>query len=311
MPAGHMTRARKKEIRKERRRMRKELWQKGIKRRSEYEECMVMLDLVIRDEPFWLLLWRRLRNYFVNMGLRRALFGLVAALLALFFYAFLANMMGFFRVTLSSELITRGFLLSYDESFSDPEPLLDTGRMQEVNAINIQDIQEQIAGVDGPLALDNLTACSFYVKNGSSQTQSFKWSLNRNRSTRGVDKACWLLFFEDGQAGIYSMPNTADPAEPERQEGLLLTPFRHSLATEQYTQQENGAWALEALPFEDERIIHRGSEMSFAPGEVKRFTVIIWVEGNDPDAVESMLGGHAGFGVTFKALDEADERPLL
>lgn len=311
MAAGHMTRARKKEIRKERRRMRKELWRQGIKRRSEYEECMVMLDLVIRDEPFWLLWWRRLRNYFVNMGLRRALFGMAAALLALFFYAFLANMVGFFRVTLSNELLTQGFLLSYDKAFSDPAPYLDTGRMQEVNAINIQDIQEQIAGLDGPLALDNLTACSFYVKNNSNATQSFKWSLNRNRSTRGVDRACWIAFFEEDEAGIYSMANTQDPTLPERQEGLLLTPFRASLKNPQYTLEEDDSWSLEALPFEDERIICRGSDASFAPGEVKRFTVIIWVEGTDPDAVESMLGGHAGFGVTFKAPGEADERPLL
>lgn len=306
MAGKRLSHKQKKEIRKERRRMRKELWYKGIKKRSEYEEIMVMLNLVIRDEPWWLLFWRGLKRWLASLTIGTLLRWLGTFLLGLFFYSVLANRAGFFRVNLSNALINDGFQLSYTRDFQDPKVLLDTGKMQEVNAISIQDIQEDIAQLDGAQDITNLTAVSFYVRNNGTQPQDFKWTLLHNRSTRNVDKACWLVFFVEDKAWIYSMANTENPDQPEKLEGMLMTPFRNNLADPfQYGGVEDDA-TLTAIPFEGDRIIHEGSQLAFAPGEVKRFTAIIWVEGDDPDCTPDILGGHAGFGVSMKEIGEAN-----
>ena len=42
----------------------------------------------------------------------------------------------------------------------------------------------------------------------------------------------------------------------------------------------------------------------FEPGEVDKYTVVIWLEGNDPECVDDIRGGVVKMSMTFKVLEK-------
>ena len=42
----------------------------------------------------------------------------------------------------------------------------------------------------------------------------------------------------------------------------------------------------------------------FKPGDVDKYTILMWVEGNDPECVNEILGGHMKMSMTFSVEDE-------
>jgi hypothetical protein len=43
-----------------------------------------------------------------------------------------------------------------------------------------------------------------------------------------------------------------------------------------------------------------------APGEVTKYTVVMWLEGDDPDCTDALIGGHLGLEMQF-SLENSDE----
>ena len=37
-----------------------------------------------------------------------------------------------------------------------------------------------------------------------------------------------------------------------------------------------------------------GMKTAVAPGDVHKFTIVIWLEGDDPDCTNELIGGHMG-----------------
>ena len=44
-------------------------------------------------------------------------------------------------------------------------------------------------------------------------------------------------------------------------------------------------------PFESEDTVMLECRQNFAPGDIDRFTVVIFIEGDDPDCTNALLGG--------------------
>ena len=43
--------------------------------------------------------------------------------------------------------------------------------------------------------------------------------------------------------------------------------------------------------FTSESTVTEGSVYNFKPGDISKVTVVIWLEGNDPDCTDDILGG--------------------
>ena len=41
--------------------------------------------------------------------------------------------------------------------------------------------------------------------------------------------------------------------------------------------------------------------------EVHKYTVVIWLEGDDPDCTDELIGGHAGLQMGFELIEETEE----
>ena len=59
--------------------------------------------------------------------------------------------------------------------------------------------------------------------------------------------------------------------------------------------------------FVSESIIARQQIADFAPGEVTKYTVVIWLEGNDPECLDNILGGEFKIDMSMSIVGLEDE----
>lgn len=115
---------------------------------------------------------------------------------------------------------------------------------------------------DGSHNGDNYIAYSFYVGNTSDQTINYWYSMKMLDVIKNVDDAVRIAIYENGVKTVYAKKNdlTKD-AEPD------------------------------TIPFYSEKYAVLKQRKDLKPMESDRFTVVIYLEGDDPDCVDAIIGG--------------------
>lgn len=305
---GHLSREEKKQIRKERRKLRKDLRQKGIKSRKEFEKIAQMLGLVYGDNGPFLLPWLwKLQEFLAGLGAAKYLLGIAGILGLLFAYAVLANQKGNFIINMSNDLVMLDYELSDTEDFTKPKVRCVSDVLTEVNPFSIEDLPDNLDQLSGSHNIDNVVAYTFWITNNGQSKSNVDWYLLLNKTTKEVDKATWIMVFEDGQISLHASAN-AD-GQPERLEGLTANALLHEAAAQGagVTAEEDGLCSVEAIPYESNHVVASHLDVSLAPGEKHKYTVAIWVDGEDPDCTEDMIGGHAGYQFRFVEHGSTDD----
>ena len=57
-------------------------------------------------------------------------------------------------------------------------------------------------------------------------------------------------------------------------------------------------------PFEDDNIVAAGRRDDVKVGEVHKYTVVVWIEGDDPDCTNDLIGERIGFEMHMQMVDE-------
>ena len=50
-----------------------------------------------------------------------------------------------------------------------------------------------------------------------------------------------------------------------------------------------------------------GEKLDVAPEAVHKYTLVVWLEGDDPDCTNELMGGHLGFEMNMSLLEETLE----
>ena len=88
--------------------------------------------------------------------------------------------------------------------------------------------------------------------------------------------------------------------------GSFCTHSRAMAALEQVAAQYE---RVIPIPFVSDWMVATGIQESIAPEEVHKYTVVVWLEGDDPDCTDELIGGHIGMDFGFLMLGEnADTR---
>ena len=61
------------------------------------------------------------------------------------------------------------------------------------------------------------------------------------------------------------------------------------------------------IKFVDDRTVVEGMQEGVVPGDIHKYTVVIWLEGDDPDCNDDLIGGHIGMEVFFQLMGEDKE----
>ena len=116
-------------------------------------------------------------------------------------------------------------------------------------------------------------AYTFYVKNESDKPIGYSVSIDIEENVKGADEAVRVKVYHNGVATTYAK-SQKDSTEPEPN----TTAF---LSSKQVMCMERA---------------------NFMKDEIDKFTVVIWLEGNDPQCTDEIKGGKIKFSMNFSIL---------
>lgn len=173
--------------------------------------------------------------------------------------------------------------------FPDPRVLLKGTVITEADNISIFDIDPEVAHINGDHNGEDYIAYTFYVKNISRTPVTYHYSLDIRHATKGIENASWVLFWQNGEQQMFAMPRSDGSAEWQRNE--FEFPFMDEAKEPSMMREEGGRYRLTTTPFVSGKVVTTGWREEIMPEEIDKYTVVIYLEGEDPECVNDILGG--------------------
>lgn len=209
------------------------------------------------------------------------LLGLLLAVAALFITAFMQEKMGNFTINLNRlELFRKGIAIADEAYFEKPTARLVANTVVDATNISIDDIPEDVDQIDGGHNGDNYMAYTYYVRNAGKEDVYYNASITLDSCAKGAEEAVRVAVWRNGERTVYAWPS------------------------------ESGAAEYGCENFVDEKTVCRFTEENFLVGNVDKYTIVIWMEGDDPECVDRIVGGSVEFSMHIDA-DNDDETNLL
>ncbi|MDD3172028.1 MAG: hypothetical protein PHO86_06880 [Bacilli bacterium] len=194
------------------------------------------------------------------------IFGIASALIAIITYY--GQNAGNFVMEIEEDAYRRGIVLSSNEDFVSPTP-----RLLSDAIINVRDITYDWLDIEGAKAAEgNFTdenykyiAYTLYIQNIGDETCDIVMSMDIVSLENGLDGAVRILIIEDNETErMYMKPDTVAATYESMPEGIS---------------------------FVSNTQVMRETISNFKPYQVKKYTVLVWLEGQDPDCTDEILGG--------------------
>ena len=213
--------------------------------------------------------------------LHLTLLGMLLLVAILFIFAFMQEKMGNFTINLNRlELYRKGISIADNGDFNGATARLTASTVEDATNISIDDLPEDIDDLDGSHNGKNYMAYTYYVRNAGKEDLGYKASIILDSCAKGAEKAVRVAVWRNGERVVYAAPAT-DGSE------------------------ENGC-----KNFKSDDVVCTYTEKKFLVGNVDRYTIVIWMEGDDPECVDSIIGGSVEFSMKIDA-DYKDETSLL
>lgn len=194
----------------------------------------------------------------------------------------------------------KGLILSDTPDFPEELITLTGTAIPEADNISIFDIDREVAQIDGEHNGSDYVAYTFYVKNISLNPITYNYNLVIRRATEGIEEAVWVMLYYADKQQIYAMESKSGGAES--QQGEYEFPFMEEAKdVSQYSYDEKeGIYTLTTKPFASSNIVATGQREEIQPQEIDKYTVVIWLEGEDPECINDILGGSIEMMMKFK-----------
>ena len=213
--------------------------------------------------------------------LHLTLLGMLLLVAVLFIFAFMQEKMGNFTINLNRlELYRKGISIADNGDFDGATARLTASTVEDATNISIDDLPEDIDDLDGSHNGKNYMAYTYYVRNAGKEDLGYKASITLDSCAKGAEKAVRVAVWRNGERVVYAAPAT-DGGE------------------------ENGC-----KNFKSDDVVCTYTEKKFLVGNVDRYSIVIWMEGDDPECVDSIIGGSVEFSMKIDA-DYKDETSLL
>lgn len=224
------------------------------------------------------------KRYRVYTRVIPAVMGVILALMAIVYViSLLFSRYGSFTVSVK-DYNDRNYMLTLCENdrFNTSTSVLNGKAAKNVTNISRSILPQNLNDVSGEHNGDNYVAYTFFLKNAGTGTCSYDYSLNISRATLNIDSAVRVrlyytphyytaetdVFDRNGDYREFAKPKTGGNGLPETEiDGTVMTNFL------------------------SDDVITQGRVDNFAPGDISKITVVIWIEGDDPDCTDDLLGG--------------------
>ena len=137
------------------------------------------------------------------------------------------------------------------------------------------DLPADLDSIDGQHNGKNYFAYTFYLLNNGENTLSYEYQMVLSNVTNDVDKAIRIRLYVDGTPTTYARTRS-DGTGPEPD----TTEFRTT------------------------SVVMNDFKADFKPGNFTKFTVVIWIEGDDPDCTDELIGGDLKCEMKFSVIED-------
>ena len=171
---------------------------------------------------------------------------------------------GRFTVSLDKNLMLKKGIVLYDDSSSkDSKNQLAADKIEFMDNISIKWIPENIHNeAEGAHNGDNYIAYTFYLENKGDASVDYWSEILIDDVVKDVDEAIRVMVFLNDTKTVYAKLNSST-GQPE--EGTK--------------------------PFYSETSVMLEERKDFNVGDIDKYTIVVWIEGDDPDCVNALLGG--------------------
>ena len=171
---------------------------------------------------------------------------------------------GHFTISLDPEFAQKSGLVMYEKiSEKEQKKILKAQKVEFMDNISVKWLPENLNEIgEGSHNGDNYLAYSFYLENMGSDPINYWYEIKVDDVIKNVDKAIRIMIYRNEEKTIYAMPNerTGEAEEGSEKFNSSVEPV----------------------------LKHREN---FIPGEIDKFTIVIYLEGDDPDCIDALIGG--------------------
>lgn len=194
-----------------------------------------------------------------------AVIAFVSISILLVFYGLVvfANNIGNFTVKISEKDERYAISICENSSFDNPTTLLHADVLDSMDNITESWIDEDVDQIDGAHNGKNYIAYTFYVKNVGSKPIDYSAEIEILSVKKNADEAVRVKVYKNGVATTYAKPQ------------------KNSTIPEPNT-----------TPFYSTKMVMSQINEHFLAGSIDKYTIVIWLEGNDPECIDNIRGGH-------------------
>ncbi|MDD6190287.1 MAG: hypothetical protein PUB75_01690 [Firmicutes bacterium] len=202
-------------------------------------------------------------------------YGLIALVMILFIFAFMQEKMGNFTINLDRlEMFRKGVSISETGEFENPTAKLKAASVENATNISINDLPKDIDSVQGDHNGRDYMAYTYFVRNAGKEDLGYEATITLDKSAKGAEEAVRVAVWHNGERVVYAAPS------------------------------KNGKPEKGCVNFKSDEVVCRIREPDFLLGNVDKYTVAIWLEGDDPECVDKIIGGALEFSMRIDAIEE-------
>ena len=221
------------------------------------------------------------KNYRVMRRLIPIIVGILILILVLAYVISVLYMkFGAFTVMINKfDNLEYSLTLSDNENFDVQTSRLTAEIDEVITNIDGSTLPDFLDNINGEHNGENYVAYTFYCKNAGKKPCNYTYELYIANMTLNAEKAVRVRLYVDGEYTDYAYPRTDGGTGPEPG----------------------------TVAFQSGNTIVKKEIKNFKPDQVTKYTVVIWLEGNDPECVDNILGGEFKVDMAMNIISVYDE----
>jgi len=217
---------------------------------------------------------KEVKRHFIVMRVL-ALLVIILILLISIAYAisYFYDKFGSFTVKVNKyDMVHQGLTLSETPDYERSNAVLNANIVYDMTNISGEDIPPNVDKINGSHNGDSYIAYTFYLINSGDDTISYTGEMNIENVTKGVDEAVRIAVYKNGEKTVYGKTKSSGMGKESDCDSEFLS----------------------------SSVVMRTSGDKFKAKDKDKYTVVIWLEGNDPDCVDDIIGGTLKLSMSFK-----------
>ena len=217
---------------------------------------------------------KEVKRHVVIMRIMSLLLVILIAIVAVAYaFSYFYDKYGSFTVKISKyDMLQQGLCLSETPDYDRANAQLNADIVYDMTNISGEDLPANIDNINGSHNGDSYIAYTFYLINSGDDTLTYTGRMTIENVTNNVDEAIRIALYVNGEKTVYGKTKSSGAGK------------------ESDCDKE----------FKSSTIVMTNKRTKFESKAKDKYTVVIWLEGNDPDCTDELIGGTLKLGMDFK-----------